>query len=196
MFVFLTMWWFWISLAAVIALVVCEATESPVAAAFSIIVAILGLQFLADVNIFGYVVDHPLSVLQYVAGYFTLGAAWGIAKWWMFALKMRDMFREYKEEFYTKHNLAHRSTVSSSLKKDWETGWNNYPYSLNDFPPKASKYKVRIVRWIAYWPPSVLWSIFNDLFEKIARAVYETIARSLQSISDRVFRGEEVKFEE
>ena len=196
MFVFLTMWWFWISLAAVIALVVCEATESPVAAAFSIIAAILGLQFLADVNIFGYVVAHPLSVLQYVAGYFTLGAAWGIAKWWMFALKMRDIFRTHKDEFYTKHKLVPGSTIPISLKLDWETSWNTYPHQRSDFPPKASKYKTRIVRWIAYWPPSVLWSIFNDLFEKIARAVYETIARFLQSISNRVFKGEGVSFED
>lgn len=192
MLIIFGMWWFWIALAIFVGLIVCEATESAGWATLTVIVGVLGLQFLGDVNIYGWVVSNPLSLMKWCGLYFVAGTVWCTTKWWMYALDCREKYREKREDFFKRYELT--DTIPHSLKEKWEScldePWNKYEY-----PPKISSHKARVIRWLAYWPPSVIWTLINDVVERIAKSIYNMISSFLQSISDRVFKGEKVAFD-
>lgn len=184
-------WWFWISLIAIVALVACEATESPILGAISIIIAGVLFYCVADVNWIGYIKDNPLKSLLWLGVYFTTGTVWCISKWFFFCIKMRNKFRVAKNSFFEKHNLSD-NTIPFALKDAWK---HLVRYSSLEYPPKVSSHKKRIVRWIAYWPFSALWTLIDDFIERLARTIYLAIRVFLQSISDRVFVNDNVKID-
>lgn len=57
--------------------------------------------------------------------------------------------------------------------------------------PHPRSYKSRIIAWIAYWPPSLLWTIINDPVRRIAQHIYYAIAGLLSNISDHAWRDED-----
>jgi hypothetical protein len=56
-------------------------------------------------------------------------------------------------------------------------------------PPQVREHKSDIMLWMTYWPFSCVWTLINDPIRKIFRTIYANIAKSLQSISDRMFKG-------
>jgi len=190
MFIVLTAWWLWITLAAVVLLLICEANEKPVAAFFIFAAALLLYQFVADVNIFKYVKDNPLAVLGWVNLYLAVGVVWGAFKWWLYALGMRDEYRELKRSFLSARNLK-GDKVPLSLKDEWlkETEWKF------DFPPKVYRNKSRIIRWMAYWPTSMLWTMLDDFLKRLYSRLYNMVSATLQKVSDRAFAKDMNDFE-
>ena len=55
------------------------------------------------------------------------------------------------------------------------------------YPPQISDHKGDYIRWLSYWPFSLLYTLTHDFIRRIARAFYNAISKYLQSISDWVF---------
>ena len=53
--------------------------------------------------------------------------------------------------------------------------------------PEASKYKSTILRWMTYWPFSMLWTLIHDPVRRAFRWIYGRVATILQAMSDKVF---------
>lgn len=178
-------WSLWITLLAVLVLVICEATESPVLAAFTVLVALTLYQLVGGVDVLGYIKNNPLSLLKWSGIYLTVGVVWGTFKWWLFAHKQLDVLKELKAQFLTSHKIS-GDKIPDDLKKEWL----NKTDHLYDLPPKVQRHKSRIIRWMAYWPTNVLWTVMDDFLRRIYTVIYNKISSTLQKISNSVFAGE------
>lgn len=196
-FFFLTTWWFWITVILFIDLIVCEATDSHIIGAVSIVVAALMYQFVADVNLVGYVASHPLHVVGFILGYFVVGAVWSVVKWALHVLDCRDKYRELKAKYEElpadcrdvegpRHNDQYKS-LDHYIKNNLY--YSKYQYSFPP-PPKVSKHKKLVVKWIAYWPFSMIWSLIDDFVRRAAKAIYNFLSGFMQKISDKIFAGD------
>jgi len=57
--------------------------------------------------------------------------------------------------------------------------------------PDPGKFKARIISWIVYWPPSLIWTLLNDPLRRIGRRLYDLVASLLKSISDSAWQDED-----
>jgi hypothetical protein len=189
MLIIITTWWFWISLIAIVTLMACEATESPILESLSIIIAGVLFYYVADINWIGYIKNNPLEFLMWFVAYFIVGTIWCISKWFFFCLKMRNKFRRVKKSFFKEHGLK-GDVVPFTLKESWK---HVIIYSSLECPPKIGKHKRGIVSWIVYWPFSAIWTLIDDFIEQLAKTIYRAIHVFLQSISDKIFTNDNVK---
>jgi hypothetical protein len=97
----------------------------------------------------------------------------------------RDMWAESKGEM---------TPALLGLWKDYEktvTVTNHFGQRLPIAKPVPEQHKARIIAWIAYWPPSLCWTLLNDPFRHISRIVYDGVADWLQHVSDEVWKNED-----
>lgn len=125
-------------------------------------------QFATSLNPFGWLKDNALVFTVYFLIYLVVGFGWSIFKWFRF---IRMQYKEYL--FEKKNHLGIHGYDSHYFEK---------------FPPKASKHKARIVRWIIAWPISVFWAVMRDLVVWCGEKIYDLAGRIYQKISDLAFK--------
>lgn len=76
----------------------------------------------------------------------------------------------------------YQSTVSF---RDW------FGRQVSIEKPTPDKFKARITAWIAYWPPSLFWTLLNDPLRRIGRMIYEGVADVLKKSSDSAWKDED-----
>lgn len=167
------------------------AFENGVAATVSMIIFVFILHVFGDTNLVAYTQFHPQQVLLTIAAYFAIGTGWGLFKWW---LHVRDLANKY---FYERDRWLRSKGVSvadgvplpEELRKEWRSQYRGAT------TPRVSDSAPDILRWMTYWPVSVLWTLMSDVVTRLFRAIYNAIARSLQSIADRAFAAVKKDFE-
>jgi hypothetical protein len=186
--------WFWLLLAVEIILVfVLLEWDQGVIATLTFLATLLLLQFLGDVNLYGYVIQHPLSVAIGAAGYFALGTLWAIAKWWFYVREQRAWYDELRAGFLRLHGFEPHGAMPEELQHSWQhclTLAEKNGQRL-DVRPLAAGHKRDIVRWMYCWPWSFSWTMIKDPVRKAFLTIYQNIAEYLQEISDRAFKGVE-----
>ena len=197
--------WFWLLISIeLIVLFAFIANESGTGAALSVFTLCTFLYLFGGVNIVAYVGAHPLESVGWIAGYLVLGVGWAVLKWYFF---VKERLREYKKlrvEFLTTHKQDITKPVPEELKEKWvdcltRQGWARYGdwkvfeggKRLVRIIPQASRNKARIMRWIAWWPVSLVWSVISDWVVEILQRIYERIAGVLQRIADAIFEDVE-----
>jgi hypothetical protein len=186
--------WFWLLLAAeTILLLVLLEWDQGALATLTFLATLLLLQFLGDVNIYGYVIEHPWTVALGAAGYFVLGTFWAIAKWWFYVREQRAWYDELRSAFLRMHRLEPQGAMPEGLQQQWRhclvlAKKGGRPL---DVRPLAARHKPGILRWMSYWPWSFSWTILKDPVRKAFLTIYHNIAQHLQEISDRAFKGVE-----
>lgn len=103
--------------AAIVVLSLIE-HERTVSAAFSVIAALLLLQFFGDIKIFGYISAHPWWSLFYAFLYFLVGALYSLIKWFLFAHDEREKTEKLTEEFLKTKGIK-GTVVPDDLKYEW-----------------------------------------------------------------------------
>jgi hypothetical protein len=114
--------WFWLLLiaGAILVFILLE-WDQGTTATLTFLATLLLLQFLGNVNIYGYVVQHPLTEILGAAGYFTLGTLWAIAKWWFYVREQRSGYDELRSAFLRVHRLeSPQSAVPEGLQPQWQ----------------------------------------------------------------------------
>lgn len=187
--------WFWALLVLeVIILFAFVEYENGVGATISLIIFACCLQWLGDVDLLGFVFGNPLQLFICVASYFFIGAIWGTIKWWIFCRDRLEEYHELKEEFLISKGLpAGTKVMPQEHKVEWKRKLENYRgYAFRNVgnlseAPRVKRNKIRIVRWMSFWPVSMIWSIINDFVKRIFKSIYYEISSYLQHISDNMF---------
>ena len=175
--------WFWSVFAAVcIALFVFIDDDEGTEASGVLFSFALLLQLFGDFKPFSYLYHHPLATLQWAIVYLALGSLWSIAKWWFYVTKQRDHYNDKRRKFLREEGVK-GDEIPSNLKYRWT--------NLAPAKPDIYKEKQRVVRWMSFWPWSMVWTLINDPVKKFFNAVYRRMQGLLQKIADRAFAGTE-----
>jgi len=185
--------WFWGLVAAeLLVLFICAANEKGLWATLSILVSLAAVQFLGNVDVFGYVYHNPISILVGLLVYVLGGVIWVFPKWYFF---VKDHFRKYidlKEEFLESKKIKTQE-VPEEMKREWQEYFRrgrNMRYDADiEFKPSPKKHKEQIMAWMVCWPFSLLWTMLNDPIVRFFHHVYYYVLDNLQRISDNVFKG-------
>ena len=177
-FVFGTLWFWLLSVAAVITVISFVELGYPGRATTTVLAFLLIMHFLGGglLNALNWISANPGTSIGAFVLYFVVGTVYCIAKWYAFLLNKRDEFRK-------RGSIVKKSKNDYSSDKETKTA------------PKPSDYRSELVGWIIYWPFSGLWTLINDPVKRIAQGIYMQIEVLLQRISDNVFKNEVIKKE-
>ena len=186
--------WFWALIIIELIILFCFVEyENGIGATVSMVIFACCLQWLGDVNIIGFITGNPLQLMAVVASYFMLGAIWGVIKWWLYCRSILDEYNELRAEFFESKSMpANTKVMPQEMKVKWKEKLANHWSSTSGAKnlgetPRARKNKNRIIRWMSFWPISMVWSIGNDFVKQIFRAIYNKIGGFLQHIADNMF---------
>jgi len=198
MFAFIATWWFWIVFVEVIFVFAVLAYDKGTAATISLLVFGALLYWLGDVDFITFFKENPSYLVYGALIYFPVGALWSTFKWFMFVLDRKTHYKEFKREFLNDHKLNglqvtvpmnQRSVDNNLITKEVLEHWKNFcrPRAHQMEIPQVREHKYNIMRWMGYWPFSMIWTLISDFVRRVSRAIYNAIRDMLQAISDRVF---------
>lgn len=72
-----------------------------------------------------------------------------------------------------------------------QTFYDWFGQCLSIQKPLPENFKARIIAWIAYWPPSLFWTILNDPLRRLGKQIYRSISNTLKKISDKAWKDED-----
>jgi hypothetical protein len=194
--------WFWALLATEFCFLMgCMSNENGILATVSLASTVALLNVFGSVPIVNYFFANIGTTLLYVAVYFVAGTIWSIVKWYSYVTDQRERYDDLKSAFLKKNQLS-GSGIPGDMRSDWERtlqfGHDDGGCSVGHCEclgrPLASNHKKDILRWMAYWPFSLLWTVAFNWVWKIFNKIYQHIQNLLQSISDRKFRDTEADF--
>lgn len=122
-------------------------------------------------SIFQYIIANPLTIFLYLAGYYAVGVAWSITKWY----------------FYLKFKAA---KLNEQLDK-----YSRMDYLPSEFKVSASDKKGTIIAWMTYWPFSVVWTMVHKFVRQAFQYLYIKFEGVYNRISKSVFADVTAKFE-
>lgn len=183
--------WFWALIAAeIILLFMFVEYENGFGATASLLIFGAALQWCGDVDLIGFAFGNPLRLVAVVAAYFLLGGFWGTIKWRIFAKDRLEAYEELRDEFLSDKHIPTGTAVPVEFRKQWkerlERRRSSGGRTLAE-APSARDNKSRIMRWMSFWPVSMLWSFLDDFIKRIFKAIYHRISSFLQRISDNIF---------
>jgi hypothetical protein len=175
---------FWIILAviAVVIMVLVE-NEQGTASFLALLTLILGITAFSNFNLFDYVNNHYESLLYYLGIYLVGGCVWPVVKWYFYALKKLDVYKERKADWMASQGID-GNVVPEDKKADFSRALKQYSK-----PPKVSENKGRILMWMSYWPLSLIYTVINDPFRRLFLMIYNRLGSLLQRISNSVFKS-------
>lgn len=166
--------WFWaIIVAEIILLFSFTCFNNTGWSVFSLIVFGCILQFGSKINIFSYVTNNWMQLLIYFVGYFFIGTAWMIARWYLYNKEEYDKILKYvNERWRLPRGLNEQKAARDYISKN---------------RPKASEKKAILLDWMIFWWISILIYFCSDFITKIANIIYNFVASMLENISERIF---------
>jgi len=194
-FVFGTVWFWMVIVAAFVLITILEECEKG-AIAFAALVATVALLNVSS-PIFTTLLHNPKRTILLVIAYFVVGTVWGFIKWFLFVTRQLEKYNEAKANFLRSNNAT---VLTPKLAKDLkkyitEDLYGEYSIEVN---PQVRAHKSDVMRWMTYWPFSGLWTLINDPVRRAFRWIYARMQGTMQAVSDRVFRkaNEDMKLAE
>lgn len=149
-----------------------EVVETGLGAFVVLGIGFLIYQLLSLANPMGMVTANWGTVVYLFAIYFLVGIPWSVIKWYFYLLNKRDAVK-------AKYDLS--SSRNAKSFKQWATDTG---YQI----PTAYHNKARIIRWMAYWPFSLVWTLVNDPIRRIWNAVYHWLSDIYDALSRHVYK--------
>ena len=145
------------------AIIVCIERGSGIMAGISVVIALALLYFIAGINPFTYVIEHPFGTILYFAAYIATGIVWSVFRLDRFAKQWRRTWNE-----------ADNKSARRALFGEQPTVKNN---------------KDRLLAWIIFWPWSVLWWALADLVFDFMNTIYEMMSGIYSKVIARHMDG-------
>lgn len=167
---------FWALLAvAGVALLSAVEFKRPGMATLVLVVTVLSLQLFTALNPLGWVTAHPLEAIQYIVGYFVLGALYVVARWTYYVKTHREQIQQGFDEY---KRLARNSTATTvdQVKREFKSSEYN-PVRLRD-------HKGLIMLWLNFWPASFAWMAVHVPIKHGWKFIYSNIAGLLARIAN------------
>lgn len=169
---------FWISIAIVILIEIGH--DEGVLATWTLLGAILFCWVFTKISFIELFKENWKLIFLYLP----LGLFWSIKMWYGKVSKMRDRYDEAKVSFLQDNGYAEGWVIKEEDKKEWLRKL----YALDIEIPRADENKGDIIRWMAYWPWSVLNYLLWDLLVEIYERLFKLLKTMFQKISDNKFR--------
>jgi len=172
----------------------------------------IAMEFFGTLGFFSWFAENPLWHTLCLAGaYFVGGSVWAIV-WW--SLRCSSRRHDYNDELmeFLKKNDYHTQSIPDKLPGKLQDLWTEYLlrsdkwsyYCDKIYAPKRNKkirlelsawdHRYQIITHMAWWPWSIIWSIFADVFRGIWRCLHSLYSTALEKISKWSFRGTEGHF--
>ena len=90
-----------------------------------------------------------------------------------------------------RNNLPLDTTILSSYDKrnydDFLKREVKFAIGSESIPPKASENKSRILSWMVYWIPSLIYTMLSDVVTKFFKEIYRFVSNWFQVIANNMF---------
>ena len=146
------------------------------------------LQFGFKMDVVGWILSHPIPLIIFGCLYFFIGAGWGFWLWFLFAKDQKEPYLNKRTDWLVSKGETKFDSIPISLKEEWAKYVNDH-YEIRNMmkPPLVRDHKAKVMRWIGYWPLSLITWAFNDMIRRFVKMVYNYIHDWLQGIANRVF---------
>lgn len=208
LFLFGTFWFWVLTVAALVIITAFEECDQGIGATICLIAYIVILQWLGGNDILGYILHHPIHIVVGLVTYFLIGTIWGVGKWAIYVKSRSQDLVEAFRDWCESKKIPWVKPMSTETWEDFEHAvygrdkdgkdLESYRYSSSSNPykkyqdyltaPRIRDHKDRFIRWLAFWPVSMLYTLFNDMVRNICRQIYLALATRLQAISDGIYK--------
>jgi hypothetical protein len=179
--------WFWLVTVALFVIVTASVEcESGVWATIWLFTGIFGFGAVCHWSIGkaeALLITHPIIFISWLVCYIGLGIGWSIFKWYMKLKKEANSYNTVKADFLKSKGVTELTPELASEFQSSPTYWTK-----TSEPLSAKSYKDDIIRWIAYWPFSMIGFVFREFFIKIFDNIYELLQGTYQKMSNNVFK--------
>lgn len=133
------------------------------------------------------ILAHQKAAIWFLVFYVPLGILWATLKWYLYCSKLARNVGKYITEQETAIRNAGNTPerVAQMMADVRDRLWSRF----EKLPPLVGNHKGDLIRWMAWWPFSVLSSIFSDLVREFFIAIYNRLGKIWQKISDHAFRN-------
>jgi len=199
-FVFGTFWyWGFTSIWAILVIVSLD-RENGIALFLELAIYLVFLQWIADVNIARYCLDHPINALLWCLGYLVVGVVWSFVKWYLKVSEKAEelecekiKFLEEKKRIVKDRGFeipkelnVNEITKKTKVPDKYADEWSSHvKYKL----PKASESKALIAEWITYWPFSMVWAVLHDFIHRMIKRLVNAMQKAYDAITKRALRN-------
>lgn len=178
--------WFWLVLIGIgITLVALVENEKGTWATLTTIATVLLLNYAWKVPVFKSIIAHPWAVLAWIGIYYVVGIIWGMLKWTSFVHKMVGQYNEYKADFLKRNSTTELTPELAAKLRDELSRSSSRPSSA---VPTASEHKSDILRWMTYWPFSIVGTFLSDIVVKLWNHIYTFLATTYDRIAARLYK--------
>lgn len=184
--------WGWVAIFMAVALltVLVESERGTVATVVTGVMIAGGIYW-THFNLYSSFIYHPLSWGEWLIGWFTIGAIWGIVKWTLDVHKALGKYKEAKAIFLAERKVdtltpALAAELSERLSRSY--GYAFAGQSISPTPPKARDHKSDIIRWMTYWPFSMIGFVLRDFVRRIWNHIYTYLVEIYDRIAKYIYR--------
>jgi len=132
--------------------------ELAIASVVSLAVFVVLLWWLADIPIWTWIKDNPVTLAKYCGYYIITGILWSIAKYYFILLRIRKRIKSMKETWNTDKRV-----------KETYVNFENYivnSYTIDRDRLNFQATTKKLVFWATFWPTSFVWTMLNDIVRK------------------------------
>lgn len=176
--------WVYVTVIALSMSAFVEAENGLGASIFGFLSLFLGA-WLFHVPVLNLLISDPKQLIGYVAIYALIGAFWSLIKWIFYLKKSLREYEVLKTSFLA-DNDAKELTPELAYKFTNSSKYNNNRFSQT---PTAATHKQDIIRWMAYWPFSVLGTVFSDVLLRFWDLFYGLLHHMYDDMASMIFRG-------
>lgn len=185
--------WFWIITSVLaVGLITSVIAENGVFIFLDLLVAILFLQFGANLHIFQYCYYHPIMILLLAMGYFIIGAIWMIAKWqfkvWSVARQYADLREKFIKEFPSVRDKYMGKTAEEAFAYD-ATKYCFSTFGVRSIPPNPKDETSSLIHWTIYWPFSVLRTLLDEPITNLSKWIIRRCSGLMMLMSTKAFKN-------
>jgi len=151
--------WFW-SLAIIeFCLLTWFVEEELVAASvISLILFVVGIWWLADIPVWTWIRDNPLTLMKYFIAYIVLGVGWSFWKYFFMLKESRRIIKEHLKKY---ENIPPEERAPW---KEYLSRVTSYNSGISGTFEDSTK---SLTFWAVFWVPSMVWTILNDPIRKL-----------------------------
>jgi hypothetical protein len=130
--------------------------------------------FLGDQNPLPWIFSHGITVAVSGLIYLSLGAAWGMIRWFFLLRETRRVTAMLTDQ----RPQISRVSLESELTR------RNLPHKV---PPQVEDSQGQILSWMMFWPVSVIGNLCDHPVRWLFENILKLVKNQLQNISNGMF---------
>jgi len=173
-------WWWLLTALFVVTLIWEISGDRAVASFFTLGLYVAIIHFFGNATLFSTVASNPAILYIGIPVYFLSGTIWAFVKWFLYVRRDVGEYKKNRLAFLERNGIKNPTIdmmVPDPLKISWAKG---YKTAI----PQVRHYKGEILTWMTLWPFSFVWTIIDEPW----RYIYDTVANTLQRISNSIYR--------